>query len=302
MKIKTQIAILFADIVGSTSLYERLGNSQAQKATSNCLKHISSLIQAHQGILIKNIGDEIMCTFQSAEMAGNAAITIQESLYSFQPLPNLSLKVKIGLHFGTVIIENKDVFGDAVNLAARMTSQAKAQQIITTKETLMRMPKNLQLSSRQLNSAEIKGKTNPIQLYELTWGEISDLTITGTALHSPVISPNSSLNLDYRDKTTLLDIGSPKFTIGRDSDSSFVITDPLISRHHAVIEHQTSGFIITDLSTNGTYVTNTQGEEQFLHRNAVNLDGCGYISLGRKMTPDSSSAIHYDANFLPEIL
>ena len=295
-----QLTIFFADIAGSTSLYEKLGNSQAQKATSACLQHIAHLVTTHNGAVIKTIGDEIMCTFESPEDAGNAAIATQESLCSFYPLPQLSLRVKIGFHCGTVIIEDGDVFGDAVNLAARLTTQAKAQQILTTSKTLQRMSQNLQTSSRQLNSTEIKGKTKPVQICELTWGNVSDLTITGSVFQAPLFA-NTSLKLLYNEQTILIDSKTPSFTVGRDSLNALVITDSLISRHHAVIEHQSNGlFFITDLSTNGSFVTNTLGEEQFLHRNAARLEGCGLISLGKKMSPASSFVIYYDATFVPE--
>ncbi len=301
MTVNNHLTLFFADIVGSTSLYEELGNTQAQKATSSCLQHISDLVEIHHGTVIKTIGDEIMCTFARPEDAGNAAITIQESLCSFCPLPNLCLQVRIGFHFGTVIVEDNDVFGDAVNLAARVTSLAKAQQIITTSETLQKLSNTLQLSSRQLNTTEIKGKTKPIQIYELTWGNVSDLTITGSVFQTPIFA-NTSLKLLYKEKTIVIDSETPTFTIGRDTLNAIIINDPLISRHHAIIEHQANGlFFITDLSTNGSFVTNTLGEEQFLHRNAARLEGCGLISLGKKMSPASSFVIYYDATFVPDI-
>ncbi len=302
MKLNRHLTILFADIVGSTNLYEELGDNQAQEATSNCLQHISKQVEAHRGTLIKTIGDEIMCTFQSAEEAGNAAIAIQESLCTFYPLPELQLKVKIGFHFGAVIIQDNDIFGDAVNLAARVTSQAKAQQIITTTETVQRMSKSLQLSSRQLDITKIKGKTKPVQLSELTWGEVSDLTIIGNPSQAPLFS-NTSLKLLYQDQIIVINNTNPTFTIGRDNSNSLVITDPLISRYHSIIEYQTDGsFFITDRSTNGAFVTNTQGEEQFLHRNVAKLEGSGLIALGKRMSPTSTSVIYYDATYTPEVL
>ena len=58
-----QLAILFADVSGSTKLYETLGNTRAQTIISKALEVLSQAAGRHQGTIVKNIGDELMCTF-----------------------------------------------------------------------------------------------------------------------------------------------------------------------------------------------------------------------------------------------
>ena len=171
-----QLAIMFADIAGSTQLYEKVDNVRAKNAASHCIKLLSKVTIEHQGQVIKTIGDEVMCTFPTADYAAKAAVRMQELVADQSDSTWLQLRIRVGFHFGEVILENADVFGDAVNLAARMAAQAKAEQIITSGETLKTMSPYLRTNSRVLITTTVKGKANPIQICELTWGE-EDLTI-----------------------------------------------------------------------------------------------------------------------------
>ncbi|MEN8190793.1 MAG: adenylate/guanylate cyclase domain-containing protein [Thermodesulfobacteriota bacterium] len=294
METRTELAILFADIAGSTQLYEQLGDVKAREATSRCLDLISSTIVRFQGDVIKSIGDEVMCTFPNGEQAGKAAVAIQETTCDFHPIPGLNLRVRIGFHLGQVIAETGDVFGDAVNLAARLTSLAKPGQILTSQETLEQMNEELRLSARQLTDTQVKGKSRAVQLIELTWGEVSDLTITGTSFPSLLQTSRCSLKLFFGEEEHIINLQSPTATIGRVEDNTVVVNNPMISRHHARLEHRPGdSFFLIDLSTNGTYVQNEKVGDLFLHRNELLLEGSGLISPGNKPTEDSTTTIRY---------
>ncbi|HEX9782105.1 MAG TPA: adenylate/guanylate cyclase domain-containing protein, partial [Opitutaceae bacterium] len=123
------LAIVFADISGSTRLYESLGDAIARELVAQCLGVMTEYVDKHGGKVIKTIGDEIMCTFPSADQAIEASMGMQEGVT--EDLPELNpntpstLTIRVGLHFGPAIIEGEDVFGDAVNVAARMAGLAK---------------------------------------------------------------------------------------------------------------------------------------------------------------------------------
>jgi class 3 adenylate cyclase len=143
-----ECAILFADIAGSTRLYQVIGDERAQASVTACLSRLTDIAAGHDGVLIKTIGDEIMCRFPMADDALTAACEMHESLRD-SPIPgDLPISVRIGTHYGPVILDEGDVFGDAVNVSARLRDVAKAGQIITTDETVHRASKSLREKAR----------------------------------------------------------------------------------------------------------------------------------------------------------
>src|ERR1700757_391953 len=129
-----ELAILFADVVGSTQLYEALGEDRAREIVGMCIEVMRNATEQHRGTVIKTMGDEVMATFTSADDALNAANQMQRSIMTKPELQTSTthVAIRIGCHFGPVVVENRDVFGAAVHTANRMTSQAKAGQIMTT--------------------------------------------------------------------------------------------------------------------------------------------------------------------------
>ena len=159
------LAIVFADISGSTRLYETLGDAVARELVSQCLDLMSEQITKYDGTVIKTIGDEIMCTFPTAERATESSMGMQEAIT--EDLPDMNpntpstMTIRIGLHFGSAILEGGDVFGDAVNVAARMAGLAKGGQIITTQQTAEELAPILRSQTRHLDRITVKGQERP---------------------------------------------------------------------------------------------------------------------------------------------
>src|SRR5258707_14350745 len=133
-----ELAILFADVVGSTRLYEQMGDLRARDMVAICIDCMRSATDQHQGTVIKTMGDEVMSTFPSADEALNAASQMQQQISAHPQLKvdGQAVAIRVGCHFGPVVLENRDVFGATVHTANRMASQAKAGQIITTAATV----------------------------------------------------------------------------------------------------------------------------------------------------------------------
>ena len=176
------LAILFADIAKSTHIYETLGDKTAKNLIDASISLLSEVTVKYQGTVIKTIGDEVMCTFPTANDAVEAAIEMHLSLEDM-PFPEnpdySSPNIYVGIQFGTVIREDGDVFGDAVNVAARMVALAKQRQIITTEGTVKLLSKERQSSTRCIDKTTIKGKSGEIRIYEVVW-EAHDLTVMAT--------------------------------------------------------------------------------------------------------------------------
>src|SRR5512144_2909400 len=121
---------MFADVAGSTRLYETLGDEAALAAVNQCLADVREASAAYSGRIVQTIGDEAMALFPTADLAAEAAREIQRRIARRAPVGSQRLALRIGMHSGPAIHADGDVFGDSVNLAARMVGLAKAGQVI----------------------------------------------------------------------------------------------------------------------------------------------------------------------------
>src|ERR1700735_154763 len=290
-----ELAILFADVVGSTRLFEIMGDLRARDMVRTCLEVMREPTEQHDGTLIKTIGDEVMSTFPTADDALNAAGEMQKQIAAHTELrvDGQPVAIRIGCHFGPVVLEARDVFGSSVHTANRMTSQAKAGQIITTAATVERLSPEWRASCRQIDVATLKGQGNEVALYEVLW-QSEDVTSM-----VPAISMNSRpvrllrLRLRANDRDLVIDEQHTSITIGRAEDNDVVIKGNLISRIHARIEISRNKFVLIDQSTNGTFVQTADGEESFVRRDSLQIKGEGTIGLGRLPEQDSPQTIRF---------
>jgi len=294
MESSRHLAILFADITASTRLYETKGDTIARKITSKCIQLLSQVTLKYQGRVIKTIGDEVMCVFPDAEKAATAAMKMHEIVDENQHVFGYPLTIQVGFHYGQVIEEEGDVFGDAVNLAARMAGQAKASQTVLSKETLLTLSPMSQQNARLLTRTIIKGKQDPIDIYELTWGETEDLTIVAhKSQMEPLKKFKHFIEVSNGDKTIKLNEISEKISFGRGVQNDIQVEQTKASRIHATIEIRGEKFIFTDKSTNGSYVL-MDNKQYFIRHDEVLLKKSGVISLGQKINnPEQPFLIHF---------
>src|SRR5712671_4129256 len=276
-----ELAILFADVVGSTRLYDTMGDLRARDMVAICIDVMRTATEQRQGTVIKTMGDEVMATFPSADAALNAAVQKQISTHAQLNVDGQPVAIRIGCHYGPVMLENRDVFGAAVHTANRMTSQAKAGQIVTTAATVDKLSPEWRASCRQIDVATLKGQGSEVVLYEVLWGT-EDVTsmVPGIASDSRSVH-HMRLRLRCQDRELLVDERHSSITIGRAEDNDVVIKGNLISRLHVRIEISRNKFVLIDQSTNGTFVQSADGEESFVRRDSLQIKGRGMIGLGR---------------------
>jgi len=289
---KTQFCILFADIAGSTQLYEQIGDTKAQASISDLLDLIAETIERHQGTVIKTIGDEIMCRFDEPSPAIAAAADVQTEIDLQSKISHANLSVRIGLHHGPALLKNNDLFGDAVNVAARMAAIAKANQIITTDDVIKTLPAWQADKARKFDHTKIKGKKEPITIYEIVWksDNLTELQFTSQLSHA---SAASRLILTYQDEKIEMTPVSAPVTMGRDKTCVITFNSGLASRHHAKISYQRGKFVLVDESTNGTYVRMPDIDNMFIRREDFPLMGSGSISCGEKVSEDQPNLIRF---------
>jgi class 3 adenylate cyclase len=292
-----EVAILFADVVGSTQLYEQLGDAKARQMVGRCLDIMREATEANQGTVIKTMGDEVMSTFPTADDAMNAARRMQERITTDEELGhgNGHVAIRIGCHYGPVVQEHRDIFGSAVHTANRMTSQAKAKQIITTLSTVERLSPEWQAVARQIDIATVRGKADEVVLFEVLWQPEEATSMLPTVGHGrPKTGARPKrLSLRYQGREVTVGEGRKSATLGRAEENDLVVKGNLISRVHARVEASRDKFTLVDESTNGTFVQTNAGEEIFVRRDSTQLTGEGVIGLGRVAQPGTALAVHY---------
>lgn len=294
MPTNKELAILFADVVGSTKLYELMGDQKARSTVQRCIALMTRATEANEGSVIKTMGDEIMATFTNVDQAVEAAATMQRYISDDMDVDDVPLAIRVGFHYGPVMLEDGDVFGGAVHTANRMTSQAKAAQIITTAMAVSQMSGDWQSWTRQIDLATVKGKRDEIALFEVLWQREDNTRMLPTINWSEATGArDQKLILRYRGEELVIDQSRPYVSIGRAVDSDLVVKDTLISRLHASIEYVRGKFMLIDQSTNGTCVVQSTGEEQFVRRDSLQILGEGSIGLGRVPQADSPQSIHF---------
>ena len=287
--------ILFVDVCGSTQLYETLGNARAQAIIAKTLAILSEAATRHLGTVIKTIGDSVMCTFTTAREAALAAVEMQRSVKQaagFEDLGIKSMAVKVGFHSGPVISHAADVFGDTVNVAARVVAHAKPGQILVAKQTVRKLPREVAASMRFIGSTPVKGKKEPVELYELIW-ERENVTVLKDVAAVEAKVENVRLTATFGGLTLELGSGRPVLHMGRGPENEFVIPDPLASRVHARIEYRRDRFLLIDQSLNGTYVQMEGAPETVLRRDEIALDASGLISLGKSTAAQQQLCVRF---------
>ncbi len=284
-------AIMFVDVEGSTKLYEKNGDQKAQQIIERCLNIASETIKEAGGTIIKYIGDEVMCRFDDEDAAVEAACNIQELLEQCTGAETLP-SVRIGLHHGMAIEKEGDVFGDAVNVAARVTAIAKGKQIITTHDTVLNLsPKHI-LMIREFDKTPIKGKEEELTIYEVLW-QPENATRMHTAIHDNKDGAALLLTMYYNGNEYNIKANEPGFRIGRDENCDLSVNSGYSSRVHAHIEYRRGKFVLVDESTNGTYVNMGKKQDIYLRREEVPLVGIGMIGLGESADINSKHVIRY---------
>jgi adenylate cyclase len=282
METAASAAVLFADVSESTRLYELAGDAVASDAISGCIALLAKAATDNGGRVVKTIGDALMALFTSADAAARAAMDMQLGAAGIGPVAGQRLGIRVGFNYGPVVEREGDVFGDAVNVAARLAAQAQPAQIITSFETMEHLGPALRAACRELYAIQVKGRVREVVLAQVLWqpGERLDTTLI-TTLAGPLES-RATLRLKHGDTEIVFDHNRSALSLGRDKSAELVINDAKASRIHCHVERRMNKFVVVDHSSNGTYVTFHDNQEVELKREELALHGHGWITLGRR--------------------
>ena len=281
-KTKT-LSILFADISNSSRLYAILGDQAAQTAIGDILYRLSDVADQYEGRVIKTVGDAVICIFNSPDNAIQAAKTMQQAMINIIAGPeNLpQINIHIGIHHGSVVIDKGDIFGDAVNITARVADYANPRQIVATRAAIENLSENSDHYKKYLSEITAKNISGKIELFEII---VEDLQMT-MVIDSQKLSKElySKLYLKKGEREIVVDVQKPVISIGREDFNDIEIQHSWISRTHAYIEYRNGIFMVKDKSTNGTFIYPIDSEPIFIRKGEHPLVGKGIIIFGREI-------------------
>jgi class 3 adenylate cyclase len=305
----TEIAertVLFADLRGSTALFELLGNAEATSVVTHCVSALGRPVADAGGRVVKTLGDGLMAVFNQPTAAAQAASQMHDVLDAMVSRGSergassglRALRLQVALARGEVVEMGGDCFGDAVNVAARLLDHAGDNETLITAEVLAGLPLQQRARFRSLDRLFLRGRVEPVEVHVLGGrrGNLggTDTAITqfggGTTLHD---EPDG-LRLVWLDMNRLFAVQQMPVILGRSPQASFCVDDSRVSRSHARVDWHSGNFQLADLSYNGTYVRFTDGEIVSLRRGSCILHGSGAIGLGGSPADPTSASVHFD--------
>ncbi|WOB10728.1 adenylate/guanylate cyclase domain-containing protein [Piscinibacter gummiphilus] len=293
-----QRTVLFADLRGSTALYETLGNTEATTVVTRSVALISQIVSTSGGVVVKTLGDGLMAVFADSVSAVVAADEMHDSLDRIVPPSGQRsvpvLKLQVGLAHGEVVEMSGDCFGDAVNVAARLLDHAGDNETLATASVVAGLSSDMRERCRSLDKVQLRGRVEPVHVYLIEGRRFGDTAATAYGELLPQAEPEG-IRLVWLDLNRVYAGPSLPVVLGRSPQVTYCIDDSRVSRSHARIDWHGGAFQLTDLSYNGTYVRFSTGSEIVsLRRGTCTLHGSGLIGLGATLTDPTAPCVRFE--------
>ena len=289
--------VVFADLVGSTSMFERLGDETASRFVTQLISVLSRIFEQHHGRVVKLLGDGLFVVFPQEGDALTACISIQKRLLERPVHPGGSgspVQMQMGIDSGEVVEIDGDCFGDTVNSAARLADLAGAAQILTTQNVWLALLPSQKASLRSMGPMYLRGRAEASHVYRVEWqtGRDEDATMARRSMYSDL--KYVFLELVYGEHIRQIDASSSQLSLGRSGEATLTVNDPRVSRMHATLVWRGGQFVLTDASSFGTWVyLGNQAEAVVLRRTECVLAGSGLIVPGCERTDDKAPLIAF---------
>ncbi len=292
--------VLFADLRGSTALYETLGNADATAVVTQSVALLAGVVGKRSGHVIKTLGDGLMAMFPSASSAVAAADEMHDSIRAANTdarhLRLVPLKLQVGLAHGEVVEVDGDVFGDAVNVAARLLDHASDNETLATAQVVESLDEWERPRFRSLDRMQLRGRAEPVHVHLLeATRRVGDIAATAFGdMLLPAPEPEA-IRLIWLDLNRVYAGAGLPVILGRSPQATYIIDDTRVSRSHARIDWHGGTFELTDLSYNGTYVRFDHDPEIIsLRRGSCTLHGSGAIGLGTPPSEVVNSSVRFE--------
>lgn len=292
--------VVFADIVGSTGLFEQMGDANASLLMNSLTGLLGKVFEQHQGRVVKLLGDGVFAVFPDAGSAVTACVTLQSRFQTDPVIPQGGthpIQMQMGVESGELVEIDGDCFGDAVNSASRLADLAGADQILTTQHVWDELLAAQRPMLRSLGPMHLRGKAQTSHIYRVEWqsGRDVDATAMGMSMYTPHV--HQTLALTVQGRTQVFQLSTTGITIGRSTDASLPVLDPRVSRVHATIRSRGGQIVLADASSFGTWVYfGNQAEAVALRRTECFLVGFGQLSLGCKIDADKAPLVSFEVS------
>jgi class 3 adenylate cyclase len=284
------LTILFADIGSSAALYERVGDAEAYRLIADSLARMKSAVERHGGKVLRTVGDSVLAGFEQCDQAFLSARDMQRAHL------DLPLSVRVGFHTGSVIPDGGDVYGHAVNLAARVAAFARVDEIMATTAAVEQLSAVHQSHVSSADRIDIRGVPEPVAVHRLQWQE-QPTAVTRLASRADYEkADNDTVQMRISYGSTVMHAGKAccDVTLGRAADNDIAVLNDEASRHHAQIRFRHAQFVLHDVSTNGTFVCKDGLVPFLVRRDSIVLDGSGFICLGAAPERDNAECIRFE--------
>lgn len=296
-----ELTIAFVDLTGSVSVFETLGNDRATKAVTKLTQWIGSMGAENGGTVVKMLGDGVLMSFANNRNAVDAMLLIQQEHAKrlIQWPDRLKLMMQIGMARGQVVVVDGDCFGDAVNVASRLSDLAGPEQIMATDTVIRKLGPRHGVRSRSLGPMRIKGRVEPCEVFRVEWqpemlSEFLTLPADLHALGSIKESVFGGFELAWLDTTHAFSLTDLPLKIGRVPEADFVVSDPRVSRMHASIDIRSGNYVLEDISSYGTWVRFGSGDNVIaLRRQECLLHSDGEIAMGAPFSDFSAPTVSF---------
>jgi len=297
----SDLTVLFADLRGSTALFETLGNAEATSVVTHCVNALGKPVAQHGGHVVKTLGDGLMAVFPLPSRAVMAAMEMHDVLDAMVKRGSergasaglRGLRLQVALARGEVVEMAGDCFGDAVNVSARLLDHAGDNETLLTAEVLQGLTLDQRSRFRSLDRLVLRGRVEPVQVHVMGGRRGIDLAPTQFGDVSSVVEPDG-LRLTWLDLNRMFASQQMPVVLGRSPQATFCVDDNRVSRSHARLDWHSGSFQLTDLSYNGTYVRFADGEIVSLRRGSCTLHGSGTIGLGGSPSDPGSPCVHFE--------
>ncbi|MES2913111.1 MAG: adenylate/guanylate cyclase domain-containing protein [Pseudomonadota bacterium] len=285
-----EVTVVFADLTGSTGVFESLGNAKATQAITRLTQWIGKVCTAQGGEVVKTLGDGVLMVFAD-NSAAIESVTEMQRVHSdrIKTWPDkLKMHLQVGMARGEVIEQSHDYFGDAVNVAARLSDLSGPDQILATDVVIDSLAPDSLVRFRSLGAMDIRGRNESCNVYRVEWQNevLSDFFTVPAPLNLSPFAPKAapalgSIALSWLDVDASFTSEQLPAHLGRDADAQFVVNDPRVSRLHAKIMWRAGKFYLEDVSSYGTWVRFAGGDAIIaLRRQECVLLVEGEIALG----------------------
>jgi class 3 adenylate cyclase len=301
-----QTTVVFTDLFGSTRVFEALGNVKATQAVTQITTWITKIVELHGGRVVKTLGDGVLSLFDNNHSAISAVVTLQRNhKKNMMQMPLGSrLPIRIGVASGDVEIVDRDCYGDAVNVAARLSDLSGPQQIWVNGAALEGVQEEDSVRFRMLGPIHIRGRAEPCTVFQVDWQE--DVASDFLTMHAELDPSFESgkkdilggeIELSFIDTRKLFRSFELPIHIGRVRQAEFSVADPRVSRTHARVDWRKGSVVLVDLSSYGCWVRfSGGGADLLLRRDECVLHGRGEIALGSSFADVSAPVVSFSVS------